>query len=131
MKCLVLGGNGFLGRHLVAGLVSRGHGVRVFDLPETNVQQGSDNAAIEYVCGEASDRFALAGAIEGCNVVFHLISATLPKSSNDNPVFDLTANVAATLGLLDVLKDRKEVRLVFISSGGTVYGVPQNLPISR
>ena len=67
----------------------------------------------------------------GSEVVFHLVSATLPKSSNDNPVYDVESNVMGTLRLLDIARTNGVRRVVFASSGGTVYGLPHTLPISE
>jgi UDP-glucose 4-epimerase len=63
--------------------------------------------------------------------VVHLVSTTLPKSSNDDPVYDVQSNLVATLHLLEGMVARSIKRIVFISSGGTVYGAPQYLPIDE
>jgi UDP-glucose 4-epimerase len=67
--------------------------------------------------------------LDGIDPVIHLISTTLPKSSNDDPIFDVQSNVVSTLRLCDFAVDAGVRRIVFISSGGTVYGVPRHLPI--
>ena len=61
----------------------------------------------------------------------HLISTTLPKGSNDTPIYDVQSNVVSTLQMLDAMVRAKVSRIVFISSGGTVYGAPRYLPIDE
>src|SRR5262249_42060795 len=67
--------------------------------------------------------------LEGCQTCFHLVSTTLPKSSNADPVFDVESNVLATIRLLTQAIQTGLKKVVFVSSGGTVYGVPKQIPI--
>ena len=69
--------------------------------------------------------------MSGCDVIFHLISTTLPRSSNENPIYDVETNVVGTLHLLEVAKKNAIKKLIFVSSGGTVYGIPQEVPIKE
>ena len=67
----------------------------------------------------------------GCDVIFHLISTTLPRSSNENPAYDVETNVVGTLHLLEVAQKNAIKKFIFVSSGGTVYGIPQEVPIKE
>lgn len=130
MKCLVLGGGGFLGSHLVDGLLRCGLSVRVFDRPNLrHARLLGGEKAIEWSEGDFVDSEAVAAAVDGCDVVFHLISTTLPRSSNDNPGYDVQTNVVSTINLLECAKRSGVRRIVFASSGGTVYGKPREVPI--
>src|SRR5262245_50406486 len=111
-SCLVLGGAGFIGSHLVDALKAAGHRVSVFDRPH-----------------EFLDPADLERSLPGAELVFHLISTTGPKDSNDNPARDIESNVAATARLLELCRQHRPRRLVFISTGGAVYGVPRATPI--
>jgi UDP-glucose 4-epimerase len=86
---------------------------------------------VEYVYGRLEDREALRHALNGVDVVFHLIGATLPATSNADPTFDVQSNVIGTLGLLEECVSVGVSRLVFTSSGGTVYGIQQSNPIKE
>jgi UDP-glucose 4-epimerase len=55
----------------------------------------------------------------------------LPKSSNDDPIYDVQSTVVASLHLLDAMRAQQSGRIVFISSGGTVYGAPKYLPVDE
>jgi UDP-glucose 4-epimerase len=132
MKCLLLGGAGFIGAHLADELLRQGHQVRIFDKSQhfAPVELQSE-PRVQWHLGNFLDADALRSALDGVDVVFHLISLTLPKSSNDNPTFDVEANVVGTLRMLDLMRELKVPKLIFASSGGTVYGLPQTLPISE
>jgi UDP-glucose 4-epimerase len=65
------------------------------------------------------------------DVVFHLISTTVPKTSNDDPAFDVMSNVVETINLLEKCVERGVKKVVFLSSGGTVYGAPDSLPVTE
>lgn len=127
MNVLILGGNGFIGSHLVDKFLAEGHSVRVFDKNEEHYRGLLPN--VDYHLGEFGNRGLLSDALEGIDVVVHLISTTLPKTSNDDPVFDVKSNVIETLFLLEQCVAKKIKKIIFTSSGGTVYGVPQNMPV--
>lgn len=127
MKVLILGGNGFIGSHLVDKFLVEGHSVRVFDKNEEHYRGQLPN--VDYHLGEFGNRGLLSEALDGVDVVVHLISTTLPKTSNDDPVFDVKSNVIETLFLLEQCVEKKVKKIIFTSSGGTVYGIPQNLPV--
>jgi UDP-glucose 4-epimerase len=132
MNCLVLGGAGFIGSHLVDTLVSRGHAVRVFDLPNVSTQnlQQSVNS-IEIINGDFENISEVSPTLEGMDVVVHLVSTTMPAPSNMNPVYDVETNVIGTIKMLDEAVKRGVKKIIFASSGGTIYGIPQSLPISE
>ncbi len=67
--------------------------------------------------------------IEGADVVHHYVWTSIPASANNNPFGDLGANVAGTLALLEAMRHRGGGRIVFSSSGGTVYGKLHKLPV--
>ena len=80
---------------------------------------------IEWLTGDFADIQHVKEAIRGCDTVFHLANATTPASANQDKIADLQSNVASTLGLLDACRDLGIKRIIFISSGGTIYGLLQ------
>lgn len=131
MKCLVLGGRGFIGSHLIDALLARGYHVRCFDRPHV-VSLGEahlDNPNFELYEGDLVSEADVTEALVGCDACFHLVSTTLPKSSNADPVFDVESNVLGTVRLLAHAVKSGLRKVIFVSSGGTVYGVPTQLPI--
>jgi UDP-glucose 4-epimerase len=131
MRCLVLGAGGFIGSHLIGQLTAAGHSVRCFDLPGVlnSHPTGLGSGQVEWVHGNFCNVNDLDEALEGCDVCYHLVSTTLPKSSNLDPVFDVQSNLIGTVQLLQSAVKRKVKRMVFVSSGGTVYGAPSVVPI--
>jgi len=128
-KHLVMGGGGFLGRHLARALAARGDQVVVVDVAATT---SFDNLVQSYVLdmsnAQAADYDKL---VEDMDVVHHCAWSTIPESANKDPASDLRVNLGMTLGVLDALKRRGGGRIVFCSSGGTVYGPLTKTPVSE
>jgi UDP-glucose 4-epimerase len=123
----VTGGNGFIGGHLVRRLLQKEHEVRIYD-------RGPDIFRVvpreaEYVEGELGNHGLIREALEGVEVVYHFVSTTLPKTSNDDPIYDVRSNLVDTLQLLESCVTTGARKVIFASSGGTVYGSPKTIPI--
>lgn len=130
-RCLVLGGRGFIGSHLVDALLENGYRVRCFDRPHIASLGDSHltNPDFELYEGDLASEADIAEALAGCDICYHLVSTTLPKSSNADPVFDVESNLLGTVRLLTHAVKSGLKKVIFVSSGGTVYGVPTQLPI--
>ena len=130
MKCVIFGGAGFIGSHIADALVASGHDVRVFDHPNIKTRNlSSILSQIEVVGGDFFNEKDLAPALSGAEIVVHLVSSTIPSSSNENPAYDVQTNLIGTLRMLDLARDAGIRKVVFASSGGTVYGRPTVSPI--
>ena len=129
-KCLILGGCGFIGSHVAEGLLDAGYGVRVFDKINVSTRNIDHLVSdIELFEGDFTNEEVVSEAVRGVDYIFHFIGTTLPKTSTDNPVYDVESNVIATLKLLDIAARERIRKVIFSSSGGTVYGIPQSIPI--
>ncbi|MGZ8983182.1 MAG: NAD-dependent epimerase/dehydratase family protein [Methylotenera sp.] len=127
MRVLVLGGNGFIGSHVVDALLLAGYDVNVFDKhPE---KWRPPFPKVKYFLGNFSDTSLLAESLQGVNVVVHLISTTTPSTSNLDPIADIQSNLTHTVRLLQLMLSCNIKRIVYLSSGGAVYGVPSISPI--
>lgn len=129
MKTLILGGNGFIGSHLTNRLIAEGHSVRIFD--RTEALSCLTFSGAEFVCADFGNRTLVAESLKDMDTVFHLISTTIPKTSNDDPAFDVMSNVVETIHLLEKCIECRVKKVVFVSSGGTVYGIPASFPVSE
>lgn len=130
-RCLVLGGRGFIGSHLVDTLLQQGYFVRCFDRPHV-VPLGDthlSNPNFELYEGDFASEADIAAALVDCDVCYHLVSTTLPKSSNTDPVFDIQSNLLGTVHLLTHAVKSGLQKIIFASSGGTVYGELTQVPI--
>lgn len=126
VRCLVVGAGGFLGRALSASLCDRGAVVQGYG--RMREDDGARDSRIAWTNAPFSDFPALARAVEDQELVFHLLGSSIPESSNSDPAEDLLANVFATIKLLDLCRAAHVRKVVFASSGGTVYGIPATVP---
>jgi UDP-glucose 4-epimerase len=129
MRALVIGGNGFLGCSLVGRLVQKVDHVRVLDRHAP--RQDHDWDGVEYLVGGLDDAALLDRALAGVDLVFHLASSTVPSTANADPAFDVRSNLLGTLDLLAGMQRASVQRIIFFSSGGTVYGDPVYLPVDE
>ncbi len=131
MRTLLLGGSGFIGSHLADQLLSSGHEVSIFHATGASRQNithlGQD---IRIVEGDFNNG-DFASILRGVDVVVHLVNSTFPGSSLGSPIYDIQSNVISTVRLLDACRDASVSKIVFLSSGGTVYGIPQYVPIDE
>jgi UDP-glucose 4-epimerase len=132
MKIAILGGGGFIGSAIADRLLRDGHAIRIFDRPRVEPYRVfTEDEDVEWFAGDFSSAYDVDRTLEGVDLVLHLISTTLPGNSNDDMVYDVQSNVVATLQLLSAMVARRMHKIVFISSGGTVYGDPKYLPIDE
>jgi UDP-glucose 4-epimerase len=132
VRVTIFGGGGFIGSAIADRLLLDGHQLRIFERPRVEPYRKFDaHEQVEWMTGDLLSIHDVTEAIDGADVVFHLVSTTLPKSSNDDPIYDVQTNLVATLQMLNAMVARKVPRIVFISSGGTVYGKPVYLPIDE
>ena len=132
MRCLILGGGGFIGSFIADRLLILGHAVRIFERPRMLPYRAlGREERVEWLAGDFQSAADVQAAVEDCNVVFHLVSTTLPKNSNDDPIYDVETNLVGTLRLLAAAVRCAVKKVVFISSGGTVYGIPSRIPVSE
>ena len=129
MRVLLIGGCGFIGSHVVDRLRSEGQQVRVFDRRPEQFRPPLDG--VDYVMGDLTDTAQLYEALVGVDAVIHLASTSVPSTSNLDPVADITGNLIATVRLIEIMRAAKLRKIVFLSSGGTVYGVPQVDPVAE
>lgn len=132
MKIVIFGGGGFIGSTIADRLLRDGHALRIFERPRVPpYREFKADESVEWVTGDFGSLHDINVALAGVEAVLHLISTTLPKSSNDDPVYDVQSNLVSTLQLLNAMEANQVRRIVFISSGGTVYGNPQYLPVDE
>ncbi|MCB1704811.1 MAG: NAD-dependent epimerase/dehydratase family protein [Halioglobus sp.] len=129
MNVLVTGGTGFIGSHVCDALLRRGHNIRV--LSRKAEPYRPPLPGVDYFLGDIADTFYLSEALSGMDAVIHLVSSTVPGTSNLDPVADINFNLAGTVRMLELMRQAGPKRIVFLSSGGTVYGEPSRLPVAE
>ena len=126
MNVLLIGGNGFIGSHLVDILLSKQHKIRVFDYSYEKFRKPLCN--VDYRIFSLDNIDELTEALVGIDVVFHLSCSLVPSTSNLDFEYDIRNNIIPTLKLLDIMIKLKTNKIVFFSSGGAVYGNPTLIP---
>lgn len=123
MKILVLGGSGFLGSYVVDELIAAGHVVICLDRYQERFRTPNKN--VEFCKADFGNRGELEEVLKrGVDVVVHLVSSVIPQTSNDDPVFDVQSNLVESIALFELCVKHGVSKVVFVSSGGTVYGMP-------
>lgn len=126
---LILGGCGFLGTNLYKYLSKRDNNVYVYDRASDKMTKAKDdNPSINFIDGNFNNENNWDNILKNIDVVFHLISTTNP--ANKDIYLDFSTNVLPTINLLNSIV-KYNIRLIFFSSGGTVYGLPQYIPIDE
>jgi UDP-glucose 4-epimerase len=127
--CCIIGGTGFIGSRVVELLVSEGRQVTVIGrskVPTNRVPTG-----VRYVAADYGDEKVLLKILRDVDEVIHLAHSTVPKTSFENPVQDILANLPASMKLFDAACRFSIQKLIFVSSGGTIYGKTGTHPISE
>ena len=132
MRVLIIGGTGFIGSHTVESLVSRGHDVttlsRQSKFPLTSSVGPKDYRSIR---GDFRDSSTIRSALREIDCAIHLAWSGVPHKTISNPGFDIEHNVIGSLPLIEACANSQNIHLIFASSGGTVYGPSESLPISE
>ncbi|RME80500.1 MAG: NAD-dependent epimerase/dehydratase family protein [Caldilineae bacterium] len=130
VRCLVTGGCGFIGSHLVSLLAEQGHEVLVYDRtpPPADLQTLPN---VRFRQGELIPLLQRPDSLRGIQVVFHLAWAHEPESATRHPVGDIEANLVMTVRLLQACVEQGVRRIVFSSTGGAIYGPVRSLPVSE
>lgn len=125
---LVIGGAGFIGAHLNSQLIGTGRQVTV--LGRSATPRYELPLGVRYVVGDFAEHDLISRLLDTHDEVIQLAYATVPNTSFENPLVDLLQNLPPTVQLFSEVAARG-IKLVLVSSGGTVYGEAIRLPISE
>src|SRR5579883_2727066 len=130
-RCFITGAAGFIGSNLADRLLSLGHEVVGFDNLSTGQERFLENAlprpGFRLVRGDLLDFDALAAAMNGCDIVFHLAANADVRFGTNHPRRDLDQNTVATWNVLEAMRGQGIRRIAF-SSSGSVYGEATVIP---
>lgn len=126
----VFGANGFIGRHTVARLVKSGHHVRAISR-----RFGSDFKSVfptvEAIEADLKNPLAVLSSLQDVDIVIQLVSTSSPALMNEHLTVDVLENVIPHIDFLRVCAKLPVRRVVFISSGGAVYGPNAPVPTAE
>ncbi len=127
---LVTGGAGFIGSHIVDALLNEGQEVLVIDDLSTgkkeNLEQTLENGNIDFRREDL--RSTNKSALQDVDLVFHEAAQIDLRRSVSEPILDMNINIGGTLNLLENMRKSGSGKIIYASSGGAVYGNPENLP---
>jgi len=132
LRALVTGGAGFIGSNVVDRLLATGYSVVAYDNFSTGQERFLERAGrcgdrFALVRGDILDQAALASAMRGADVVFHLAANADVRHGTEHPDRDLQQNTIGTFNVLEAMRSNG-VRRVAFSSTGSIYGEPEIFP---
>lgn len=133
MKILVLGAGGFLGTNLTIHYCEKQEcDITVFDYKEEFLKNTKKNCRnkVKYLYGDFNAKL-FDEILDEMDIVYHLISTSIPATSNMAIEKDLNENVIMTTKLLEACVKNNVKKVVFISSGGAVYGKEAGVPLKE
>ena len=126
-KILVIGGSGFLGRNICKYLSNYEYEVFNFN---HGISKTDENEDVKFINGDFFNMQDLKEALKGMDCIIHSISTINPGNSNELYLKGYENEFIQTIKLCDMLKQSGQ-KMLFISSGGTVYGNHQHQPIDE
>ena len=131
LSVAVIGACGFIGSHLVDSLLSNGCRVLAFSrsIPGLISKKSLQNPLLSLCEVDISNLTQLERKIANVDILIHLASSSIPSTSNLDPYSDVTSNLLGSLNVLNAALENQIKKFIFISSGGTVYGLPSQIPI--
>lgn len=126
-KCLIFGGNGFIGSHLVEELVKEGYDVAVFDKSDIKKLDPIIDK-IDIIKGDFLNENDVSSAMKDIDFVFHYISTTTPAIATKDPIYDIESNIIGSVKMFQCATKNNVKKIIFSSSGGTIYGEKVNVP---
>jgi len=133
MKYLVTGGAGFVGSHLIEQLLAEENEIVCLDDfstgKRTNIAKFADRISI--VEGDIRNPQLVRNAVKDVESVFHLAAQISVNRSTKEPLFDASVNIEGAINLLEAVRQSSVKRIVYVSTGGAIYGEPNVLPASE
>jgi UDP-glucose 4-epimerase len=118
---LIIGASGFIGQRVCLRLLEAGHTVTAADIRPPTSPTPTEHR-ITHVSIDVTKVTNFREVIKDFNVIIYLASTLLPQASNERPLYDIQSNLIPLVLLLEELRQTPDKRLIFASSGGTVYG---------
>ncbi len=129
---LITGGTGFIGSHIVEQLLAGRHKVHILTTSSNlhpNIQPFLNQ--IKIIRGNFGNQILMQNALQGIDFLIHLAWSTVPKDASDNPGYDAQTNIIGSINLLNAAVSAAVKKVIFISTGGALYGIPRYTPIDE
>lgn len=132
-RCIIFGGGGFIGSHLTEKLVKKNFSVSVFARGSKRDYKnlGCVIGKIDFIKGDFNTSKFVSKVINAGDIVFDLIASSVPFSSMRSPLEEIKKHIFSHVQLIKLVCEKKAKKIIFISSGGGVYGEKPGLPASE
>jgi len=130
-KITILGGAGFIGSHLIKGLVKSDYQVSVLDIAPCPIFLNDLNHNIEWTIGSILDPKVVRKVLAGSSKVIHLASSAIPSGNQIQTMLDMGNDISGLTNIIRMMSEEGVSQILFSSSGGTVYGDHQYLPLDE
>lgn len=124
-RVLLTGGSGFIGTHLVTKLLGLGYAVRVLDLRPPSIE----HEKLDFIDGSFFSVDILDQALNDVDVLYHLAATKFPLAAQKDTKADIIENILGSYQLFELAHQARVKKIIFASSGGTVYGEPVDVPV--
>lgn len=125
---ILLGGTGFVGRKLVSAILTQGHSVTVIS---RSTRFNPFPAAVKYYPCSLEHKHTLSQILPDADLVIHLASASTPSTSTLDPAFETLHNLMPTSRFLESFAEYSTANLIYLSSGGAIYGNNPNQTVDE
>lgn len=127
MRILVIGGTGFIGKHLSKKLAEK-HDVQIISRRKFSLNSNASKVDnISYSLGDIADLDFINDSCKNIDCLINLASTVVPSTSNKNPIYDIQTNLIGAMHTLQAAIKNGISKYMFLSSGGTIYGSNNSL----
>jgi UDP-glucose 4-epimerase len=128
VKIVVTGGAGFIASHVVDAYVELGHEVIVVDDLSAGKGANINSRARAFDLNVASPDFTSLVLQEHPDIINHHAAQVSPRHSVADPINDATRNIVGSINVIEAARQAEVGKVIYVSSGGAIYGEPQQLP---
>ena len=127
-RIIITGANGFIGSSLMEKMLIDGYQ----DIIALDIKEAANKPkSIRQIIGDFSDAKLLAEILRTDDITIHLACPTIPSTSEQYLDMDIKTNILGTIKLIQAAVEKKCYKLIFFSSGGTIYGDQGREPIGE
>ncbi len=126
---LIIGGTGFIGGNIASRLDSNGY--RVFSLSRNPVSFPKKKGDIQYFQGTLNNINSYKDIIDVCDTIIHAASDSVPADTYREPLCEVHNNLLPTISFLELLQSLSHKHVIYLSSGGAIYGHPDKVPVTE
>ncbi len=126
---LLIGGNGFIGTNIIHKLLENENEVYCIDLYDSNTKNINNKLFKSYI-DDLTDKDLLKDLVNKSDIIIYLASTSNVRSSSNISLVELN-NIEGFIKTIEIIKDYPDKKIIYASSGGTVYGEPDKIPVSE